>query len=93
MAITTTAISLDEDLLARIHERAEALKLPLSSLLTIAAEEYLDRPRRGRLVQGEDQERLLAQINGAWEGGLDTQERAALRGAKSKYRRVIKDSW
>ncbi len=93
MAMTTTAISLDEALLARIVDRASELRLTQSQLLALAVEEYLDShaPRRFR---GEQKTARLKAINEAWADGLDAEERAVLRGMRKKYREVVaKDPW
>ena len=89
MTTTTTAISLDEALLARINERASELKLSLSRLLTLAAEEYLERHAQ----RGRRKAQRVKEISQAWADGLDAEERAVLRGMRKKYRAVVKDPW
>ncbi len=92
MATTTTAVSLDEALLTRINTRAKELKLSLSRLLAVAAEEYLAK-RTAPSVRGEETARLLEEINAAWSDGLDQEEQAVLDGMRRKYREVVKDPW
>jgi predicted transcriptional regulator len=95
MATTTTAISLDEELLTRINKRASELQLSLSRLLALAAEEYLDSHARRSpsTLRGERTARRIREINQAWVDGLDAEERAVLRGMRKKYRAVVKDPW
>jgi hypothetical protein len=95
MATTTTAISLDEALLARINARANELKLSLSRILTLAAEEYLESHalKRSPALGGQHKTQRLKEINQAWADGLDAEERAVLRGMRKKYRAVVKDPW
>ena len=95
MATTTTAISLDEALLARINARANELKLSLSRILALAAEEYLESHARQRspAPSGQHKTQRLKEINQAWADGLDAEERAVLRGMRKKYRAVVKDPW
>lgn len=95
MATTTTAISLDEALLARMNERARELKLSLSRLLTLAAEEFLKShaSRRPSPLRGAQQAKYLQAINEAWSDGLDEEEREVLRGMQKKYRATVKDPW
>lgn len=95
MATTTTAISLDETLLARMNERASELKLPLSRLLALAAEEFLNShaSRMATPLQGTQRATYLRAINEAWSDGLDAEERAVLRGMQKKYRAAAKDPW
>ncbi len=90
MATTTTAISLDEVLLARINERASELKLSLSRLLALAAEDYLET---GASRSTSNLRRRVREINQAWADGLDAEERVVLRGMRKKYRAVVNDPW
>ncbi len=93
MATTTTAISLDEALLARINARASELRMSLSRLLALAAEEYLHRHTRPSPLRGAHRARCLKEINEAWADGLDAEERAVMRGMQRKYREAVKDPW
>jgi hypothetical protein len=95
MATTTTAISLDDTLLARISARASELELSLSRLLAMAAEEYLAVHTRRRLPSSDHalRARQLKQINEAWGDGLDGEERRVMRGMQRQYRKSVKDPW
>lgn len=95
MATTTTAITLDEALLVRIKERASELRLSLSRVLALAAEDYLDSngQRRPPALRGKRKAKHLREINQAWADGLDAEERAVLQGMRKKYRAVVKEPW
>ncbi len=83
MAIVKTAISLDQELFAQVEELAASLKVSRSRVFALAAKDYLRR---------QENQRLLEQINAAYDETPDLEEQARLRSAQRLHRKVV-DEW
>ncbi len=80
-----TAISMDRSLLARIDAAPTELSLSRSRFLARAAEE---------LVRKLENRKLLAQINEAYAGGPDEEEREQQRALWETQRRQLRqEEW
>jgi predicted transcriptional regulator len=83
MAQVKTGISLDAELFEAGERLARELNLSRSALYARALEELIERRRS---------QELLEQLNAAYDGRLDAEEEALLRGIRRTMRRVG-DPW
>lgn len=79
-----TAISLEDALLTEANKAAQDLGVSRSRLISLALKSFLRRRRR---------KQILEQLNRAYEGGLDPEEKETLRGMKAKFQSTLKDPW
>lgn len=84
MTAVKTAISLDEDLLARIDEAARELRLPRSRLLARAAETFLE---------DHANQKLLDQLDRAYSGEPTADEIELRRRHRGGHRRSVEGTW
>ena len=82
MASVKTAISLQKALLEQVDALARELKISRSHLFVLAAEEFMQR---------YENQKLLEEINAAYDGSPDPEEQAVLRGMRHHHRRVVED--
>jgi metal-responsive CopG/Arc/MetJ family transcriptional regulator len=83
MAAVKTAVSLDEDLLARIDRAADELRLARSRLLARAAEEFLAE---------HESRKMLAGLDRAYTGEQTAEEEELRRRQRGRHRRALEGS-
>ena len=74
-----TAISLEKSLFEELARLAQDMQISRSHLLAQALAEYLERLHN---------QRMLSQLNAAYDDGLDAADQASLRYARSQHRRI-----
>ena len=80
-----TAISLDEELFNKVNKLAHELHVSRSRLFTIAVKDYLKK---------QENQSLLAQLNGAYRDLPDEEERKISKSMKSKHRKIVgQETW
>lgn len=84
MANIKTAISIQDTLFEQVEQLASDLKVPRSRIFALAVEEYLKR---------QENLRLLAKVNEAYEGAPDTGEQNRLGHMKASQRRILEGEW
>ena len=85
MAQIKTAISIDETLFGQGEQVAQELNLSRSALYALALQEFLRR---------RAQERLTEELNAAYDGTIDPEDAAMLRGMRERQRRMAaEDPW
>ncbi|MFZ4793016.1 MAG: hypothetical protein ACOYLN_02695 [Blastocatellia bacterium] len=84
MANIKTAISIQDTLFEQVEQLASDLKVPRSRIFALAVEEYLKR---------QENLRLLAKINEAYEDAPDTGEQTRLGQMKASQRRILEGEW
>jgi metal-responsive CopG/Arc/MetJ family transcriptional regulator len=78
--VVKTAISLEWDLFERGEATAHRMGLSRSGLFATALKEFLER---------RDNEQLARDLDEAYSGGLDDQEREQLRAASESFQRLL----
>jgi metal-responsive CopG/Arc/MetJ family transcriptional regulator len=85
MAEVKTAISIDESLFKEAERTAQELRVTRSALYALAMQEFLRR---------RAQERLTEDLNAVYDGTLDPEDAAMLRGMREQQRRMAgEDPW
>ena len=85
MHMVKTAISMPQALFDEADEAARELKVSRSRLIALALKDFLRQ---------RENDRLLAQANEAFAGGLDAEDEAFLRLAGASMRdRLRDDTW
>jgi metal-responsive CopG/Arc/MetJ family transcriptional regulator len=84
MSIVKTAVSLPEDVYERAESLARSLKTSRSRLYSLALEEYLRR---------HEEERLVEQINAAYQGVDTGSDEKLLAGHRRLHREVVEGEW
>ena len=85
MTQVKTAISIDESLFAEAEQTAQELRLTRSAFYALALQEFLRR---------RAQERLTEELNAVYDGTLDPEDAAMLRGMQERQRRMAaEDPW
>ncbi len=80
MAIVKTAISMPQALFEEANEAAREMKVSRSRLIALALKDYLRK---------RENDRLLKQMNAAWEDGLDSDEEELLRNMSAYSFRLL----
>lgn len=80
MAQVKTAVSIDEMLFAKAESLAKDLQLSRSSLFARALREFIER---------EENQRMLDQLNAVYDGTLDPEDEALLRGMRRYHRQIL----
>ena len=84
MANIKTAISIQDTLFEQVEQLASDRKVPRSRIFALAVEEYLKR---------QENLRLLAKINEAYEDAPDTAEQNRLGHMKASQQRILEGEW
>ena len=84
MASVKTAISLQKPLFDQVEALAEKMNVPRSRVFALAVEEFVRR---------HQSQRLLQQINEAYEGAPDLAEAALRRRMRRPHRQLVKGEW
>ena len=85
MAVVKSAVSLDEELYARVEEHAKQRRISRSRLHALALEDYLRK---------QETRELLESWNAASAGSLDAEDRAWLEdGRAAQEARTRDDEW
>jgi len=84
MANIKTAISIQQSLFDKIEELARDLQVSRSRIFVLAVEEFVRR---------QENRRLLASINAAYQDLPDASEQKRLRQMRSSHRRVVEGKW
>ena len=84
MPTVKTAISLEQDLMAKVQEVACTMNISRSRVFALAAEEFVHR---------QENRRLLEKIDAAYEGEPDPEEQIRLRASRRSFRKLIEGEW
>jgi metal-responsive CopG/Arc/MetJ family transcriptional regulator len=84
MAVVKTAISIQEDLYERADNMAQQLNMTRSRLMALALEDYVRR---------WENQRLLEEINAAYEDGADEEEDLIARSMWGLHKSTLEDEW
>ena len=84
MANIKTAISIQQSLFEQMAALARDLQVPRNRVFVLAVEEYLHR---------QENRRLLASINAAYQDVPDAGEQKRLRQMRAAHRRVVEGEW
>ncbi|MGB8648674.1 MAG: hypothetical protein WCF84_25780 [Anaerolineae bacterium] len=84
MAYIKTAVSVQKQLFDELEALAREMRLSRSRLYALALEDFVRR---------HENERMLDQINAAYQEPPAAQEQVALRKMKRKQRRVVEGEW
>ncbi|MBI2485532.1 MAG: hypothetical protein HYW01_00940 [Deltaproteobacteria bacterium] len=84
MANIITVISLQKSLLEKAEALAREMKVSRSRLLALALEDFIHRHQN---------QRLLEQINAAYEDFPDTVEKDLRRKMRRHHRRIVEREW
>ena len=84
MPTVKTAISLEQDLMAKVQEVACTMNISRSRVFALAAEEFVRR---------QENRELLEKIDAAYEGEPDPEEQIRLRASRRSFRKLIEGEW
>ncbi|MBE7551714.1 MAG: hypothetical protein HS126_11650 [Anaerolineales bacterium] len=84
MANIKTAISLQETLFEQVEALAHELNVSRSRLLALALEDFIRRYQN---------QKLLEQINSAYDDAPDPGEQIRLRQMRHQQRRIVEGEW
>ncbi len=84
MANIKTAISLQKSLFEQVEALARELNVSRSRLLALALEDFIRRYQN---------QKLLDQINRAYDDAPDPTEQARLRQMRRQQRRIVEGEW
>ena len=84
MPTVKTAISLEQDLMAKVQEIACTMNISRSRVFALAAEEFVRR---------QENRKLLEKIDAAYEGEPDPEEQIRLRASRRSFRKLIEGEW
>ena len=84
MANIKTAISIQQSLFDEVDLLARKLKVPRNRVFVLAIEDYLHR---------QENRRLLASINAAYQDVPAASERKRLRQMRASHRRIVEGEW
>jgi metal-responsive CopG/Arc/MetJ family transcriptional regulator len=84
MANIKTAISLQETLFEQVEALAHELNVSRSRLLALALEDFIRRYQN---------QKLLEQINSAYDDAPDPGEQIRLRQMRRQQRRIVEGEW
>lgn len=84
MPTVKTAISLEQDLMAKVQEIACTMNISRSRVFALAAEEF---------VRHQENRELLEKIDAAYEGEPDPEEQIRLRASRRSFRKLIEGEW
>ena len=84
MANVKTAISINKSLFEQVNKLADELEVSRSHLFVLAVEEFIQR---------YENERLLHQINQAYDDLPLADEEQILQGMRSPHRKLVEGEW
>ena len=84
MANVKTAISLQKSLFEQVNILAQKMNISRSRLFALALEEYIQRYQN---------QKMLEQINRAYDDGTDPAERQRLEAMRRRQRHTLEDEW
>jgi metal-responsive CopG/Arc/MetJ family transcriptional regulator len=84
MATVKTAVSVQESLFRKVDALANELQISRSRLFSLAIEEYLER---------HQSQRLLREINAAYDDMPDQEEQEVLQRMRRKQRQLASKQW
>jgi metal-responsive CopG/Arc/MetJ family transcriptional regulator len=84
MAIVKTAISLQESLFEQIEAVVEEMQISRSRFFALAAESF---------IQQHENQKLLIELNAAYDDVLDAEEQELLRQMRHKQFELVADEW
>ncbi len=79
-----TAISIQKTLLEQVEQLARTLKIPRNRVFARAVEEF---------VQRQDNHKLLAQMNAAYQDAPDASEQPSQQTMRASHRRLVEGEW
>ena len=84
MANVKTAISLQQPLFEQVEALAREMQVSRSRLFVLAVEEFIERHQNQKLLQ---------EINAAYEDVPDTAEQELRRGMRRRHRQLVEGQW
>ena len=84
MANVKTAISIDKTLFEQVNKLAHELNVSRSHLFVLAVEEFLER---------YENQRLLEQLNQAYDDLPLPEEERLLKGMRLPHRQLVENEW
>ncbi len=85
MGQVKTAISIDESLFGQVEAAAQQLHMTRSAVYALALREFL---------RHRAQEQLTDELNAAYDGSVDPEDTAMLRGMRERQRQMsVEDPW
>ena len=84
MAVTKTAISIDESLFDKISKLSDEINLSRSQIFSQAVRYFIDRKNNLELVR---------KINQAYSDVLDEDEIKLLEKSKTKFKEILEEEW
>ena len=84
MATVKTAISLQKTLFERAKALAKEMKISRSRLFVLALEDFLRR---------HESQRMLEDINAAYDDAPDPAEQALCRKMRRQHRQIVESEW
>jgi metal-responsive CopG/Arc/MetJ family transcriptional regulator len=84
MASVKTAISLQQHLFDQIEALAREMQISRSRLFVLAVEEFIERYQNQKLLQ---------EINAAYEDMPEPEEQELLHGMRRQHRQLVEGQW
>jgi len=84
MSSTKTAISIQEELFEEAESLARELHISRSRLFVLALQDFIERHRN---------QKLLNEINSAYEDQTDPAESIRLRSMRRRQRQIVEGEW
>jgi metal-responsive CopG/Arc/MetJ family transcriptional regulator len=84
MANVKTAVSLQKSLFEQVDALASEMKISRSRLFALALEDFIRRSQN---------QKLLEQINAAYENTSDPEELTLRRRMRHQHRRIVEGEW
>ncbi|MGF1460224.1 MAG: hypothetical protein ACFBSG_14510 [Leptolyngbyaceae cyanobacterium] len=85
MADQSNSFSIQESLLSDTQALAEALDISWPQLVTLALQDFVRRH--------QDRQDLTAQINAAYDDGLDDDEMRFIQATRISHRHIVEGEW
>ena len=84
MPTVKTAISLEQDLMAKVQEVACTMNISRSRVFALAVEDFVRR---------QENRKLLEKIDAAYEGEPDPEDQIRLTASRRSFRKLIEGEW
>ncbi len=84
MPTVKTAISVEQDLMAKVQELACTMNISRSRVFALAAEDFVRR---------QENRKLLEKIDAAYEGEPDPEDQIRLKASQRSFRKLVEGEW
>ncbi len=84
MPTVKTAISVEQDLMAKVQELACTMNISRSRVFALAAEDFVRR---------QENRKLLEKIDAAYEGEPDPKDQIRLKASRRSFRKLVEGEW